>query len=365
MKFQLKEQEKFNFRATFKLMLEKSNLIPILILIVLITLLLNYVVFPKAMEHDCPSLFETFVFTFFQAMSVNFFMIFLGVFTYPKFSHRALYALLSFFLAGIVGTNLSILFLIPVIWEKFTWTHYFQNLGMDVLLNTIFGGLSAFYFYFQYRVSVLSEELAHKRIEEEKILALKAKSEMEVLRSKVNPHFLFNTLNSISSLVHSNPDLAEDMIQKLANLFRYSLDMGSHDFIPLETEIDIVINYLEIEKVRLNDRLTYVFEIDPQTNSVQIPPFLLQPLVENSIKHGISKHASGGKIIIKSELKNRNCFLSVHDNGNGFSQENSSERFGLKGIRERLSLHYGNNWSFEILTENGTEVKIRIPVGKT
>jgi len=236
---------------------------------------------------------------------------------------------------------------------------------MDVLLNTIFGGFSAFYFYFQYRVSVLSEELAHKRIEEEKILALKAKSEMEVLRSKVNPHFLFNTLNSISSLVHSNPDLAEDMIQKLATLFRYSLDMGSHDFISLETEIDIVKNYLEIEKVRLNDRLTYIFDIDEQTKFVQIPPFLLQPLVENSIKHGISKHASGGKITIKSELKNSTCYLSVHDNGNGFLKENSTERFGLKGIRERLQLHYGNNFNFQILNENGTEIKIRIPVEET
>lgn len=343
----------------------KSNLFPILILIVLITLLLNYVVFPKAMEKDCPSLLETFVFTFFQATCVNFFMIYLGTFTYPKFSHRALSALLAFFLAGIAGTNLALLFLLPVIWEKFTWILYFQNLGMDVLLNTIFGGFSAFYFYFQYRVSVLSEELAHKRIEEEKILALKAKSEMEVLRSKVNPHFLFNTLNSISSLVHSNPDLAEDMIQKLATLFRYSLDMGSHDFISLETEIDIVKNYLEIEKVRLNDRLTYIFDIDEQTKFVQIPPFLLQPLVENSIKHGISKHASGGKITIKSELKNSTCYLSVHDNGNGFLKENSTERFGLKGIRERLQLHYGNNFNFQILNENGTEIKIRIPVEET
>lgn len=353
---------RFDFRKTFSIMFSRQMFSRMMFIIIVITLILNQLVFPNLEMREHNSLYITFTFTFFQAMCVNFFFIYLGTFGYEELWKRIIASMASFVLGAIFGTVLCFALHSPFdpmfqSWENFGW-----SVLLDVIFNFIFGTIASLYFYFQYKVQMLSEQLANQRVNEQRLLSLKLKSEMETLRSKVNPHFLFNTLNSISSLVHTNPDLAEDMIQKLANLFRYSLDMSSKDFIPVETEIDIVRNYLEIEKVRLGDRLTYFIECDDHAKLVNVPPFLLQPLVENSIKHGITKHASGGHIKISATMNEHYCHLTVSDNGVGFNRAEIRERFGISGIRERLNLHYNGDYRFDLTTENGTTVMIDIPI---
>lgn len=353
---------RFNVCAAFHEMKQKRMIIIMMSIIIFISVLLNYFIFPYTSVRANHRFFTTFLFTFFQVYCVYFFILFFGTFDLPKLWQRIFTAFSSFILGAILGTALCFFVHLPFDEQFRSWEALYLSMAMDVLYNFIFGSMTCIYFYFDYKIQTLSKQLADKQLHEQKLIALKAKSEMETLRAKVNPHFLFNTLNSISSLVHSNPDLAEDMIQKLANLFRYSLDLGEEDFITLETELDIVKNYLEIEKVRLNSRLDYSFDIGPNSKTILLPPFLLQPLVENSIKHGITKHASGGMIKISAKIENGFCFLSVEDNGVGFQKNELKERFGLKGIRERLSLHFDKNFEFVITSENGTKTEIKIPI---
>lgn len=207
-------------------------------------------------------------------------------------------------------------------------------------------------------------KLSEKEISEQNILRLKTKAELEALRAKVNPHFLFNTLNSIASLIPQDPVSAEAMVLKLSDLFRYTLDASMHDFIKLPREIYIIREYLEIEKIRLGNRLRYTIEMDKQLDGMMIPGLLLQPLVENSVKHGIAKKQSGGEISIRCFIKDENCHIVISDTCGEFLSSYSDGGFGLFGVRERLDLLYGDRHRLEITSDKGFRIKICLPLDK-
>lgn len=242
-------------------------------------------------------------------------------------------------------------------------SHYVKSFFIGItVFNVFIASIVYSYFVLRSRLQETAAKLAEKEVNEQRLLRLKTRAELEVLRAKVNPHFLFNTLNSIASLIPVEPTKAEEMVQKLAHLFRYTLDAGRNEMVKLSEELQLLKEYLEIEKVRLGKRLEYKIEVDERLSGLLIPGLLLQPLVENSVKHGIARAKSGGRIQIKCSEDNGYCQIEIHDNGKGFISNENGQGFGLSGVRERLSLHYGNDHEMHISNEQGVRILMRIPI---
>ncbi len=207
------------------------------------------------------------------------------------------------------------------------------------------------------------------KLEEQERLLLHAR--MEALQNQINPHFLFNTLNSISSLVRFDPDTARDMIFKLATILRRLLNSGEA-FAPLREEFEFIDNYLDIEVVRFGrEKLRVVKELEAASLDVVVPSMLLQPLVENSIKHGLAPKVEGGSIYLRSRLTNTRLIIEVEDDGVGMGgaqlEESSSWTgmgIGMANISERLQVLYGDTARMTIDSHEGkgTLIRIRLPL---
>ena len=207
------------------------------------------------------------------------------------------------------------------------------------------------------------------KLEEQERLLLHAR--MEALQNQINPHFLFNTLNSISSLVRFDPEKARDVISKLATILRRLLN-SADSFVPLREEVEFIDNYLDIEVVRFGpEKLRVVKELDPASLDVMVPSMLLQPLVENSIKHGLSSMVEGGSIYLRSRLADSGLVIEVEDDGVGMAAtqpvQSTSTRgagIGMANISERLQVLYGDAARMTIDSQEGkgTLVRIRLPL---
>jgi len=210
------------------------------------------------------------------------------------------------------------------------------------------------------------------KLEEQERLLLHAR--MEALQNQINPHFLFNTLNSISSLVRFDPDTAREMISKLATILRRLLN-STDSFVPLREEVEFIDNYLDIEVVRFgNDKLRVVKELAADSLDVMVPSMLLQPLVENSIKHGLASKVEGGSIHLRSRLSDSGLVIEVEDDGVGMAATQPTEAgnapgtgIGMANISERLQVLYGDTARMTIDSHEGkgTLVRIRLPLLQT
>ncbi|MBN1577843.1 MAG: histidine kinase [Chitinispirillaceae bacterium] len=185
--------------------------------------------------------------------------------------------------------------------------------------------------------------------------------EIKQLQSKVNPHFLFNALSSIAELCHTDPDATEDAIIKLSTLYRYVLTAEMR-LVTLEEELEIIRKYLDIEKLRFGNRLSYEVRINGDPSLVRMPCMLIQPLVENSIKHGISPRPSGGRITITIAITDTRCDVTVEDDGAGPDKSSPGTGYGLGSIKKRLELQYNNDAVFEINNADGFKVHFSLPV---
>ena len=191
-----------------------------------------------------------------------------------------------------------------------------------------------------------------------------AEAQLDALKMQLHPHFLFNTLNSISVLMRDDAEVANRMLVRLSELLRVALRSGSSPEVSLKDELEFLRGYLEIEQTRFQDRLQVDFEVEKETLDAKVPNLILQPLVENAIKHGIAPLATAGKILIETRRRNGFVELSVSDNGAGLNDSvNESNGIGLKNTRERLEKLYGTEQQFEITSKagEGLRVKIRIP----
>ncbi len=204
-------------------------------------------------------------------------------------------------------------------------------------------------------------------LEEQKRLVLEAR--LDALQRQINPHFLFNTLNSIAALVRSQPELAREMTVKLANILRALLK--DHDtYVPLSQELSFTDDYLGIEVVRFGaDKLKVEKEIDPRTLDILVPSILLQPLIENSIKHGLEPRIHGGTVTLRSRLEGKCVLIEVADDGVGIGNRPASALrhtgagIGMKNVQERLEVLYGDQAHFSVVSNpgRGTRVSIEIP----
>jgi signal transduction histidine kinase len=192
-----------------------------------------------------------------------------------------------------------------------------------------------------------------------------AKTRLLVLKNQLQPHFLFNTMHSISSLMLTDVRAADRMMTRLGDLLRMSLESAGTQITTLSREIEFLNCYLEIEKVRFAERLTVTYDISPETLDAPVPNLLLQPLVDNAVKHGISRLPGGGEVRIAATTQAHQLKIEISDNGPGISNKRTlpSSGLGLKITRERLESLYGQNQSLELLSlpEGGTRVQVCIP----
>lgn len=194
----------------------------------------------------------------------------------------------------------------------------------------------------------LTRKLSEQEIQLLNLEKLKTRAELDALQAKINPHFLYNALNSIASLVHENPDQAEEMTLLLSKLFRYSTGRTGELFSTLADELEMVRTYLQVEQVRFGSRLTFSVDVsDESLNELRLPQFLLQPIVENAIKHGIAKRADSGRIDVRIYEKNGELHLCVHDNGPAFPDDMEGG-YGLRSIQDKLKLLYGDDARVEL-----------------
>ena len=238
--------------------------------------------------------------------------------------------------------------------------NHFRLLFLNLILAMVFGSAAAVYMSLRAAASRMARTLREKEMNEERLGRLKTRAELDALQAKINPHFLFNTLNSIASLISENPAAAESTVEKLSELFRYTLQRSADSTVRLSEELEIVRSYLDIEKVRFGDRLKFDIRSDEALNDFRIPPLLIQPLVENSIKHVIAGEPLGGSVGVEARLLAGSCVITVTDSGKGFALAGDDAGFGLKSIRERLSLAYGSAASLLVM-EGSSSIQITIP----
>ena len=173
-------------------------------------------------------------------------------------------------------------------------------------------------------------------------------AELANLKNQLNPHFLFNAINSIKALTISDPNLARNALTELSQLLRTSLTIGNEQLVSLESEISFVKDYLFLEKLRYENRLHYEFDIDKNTLNIKVPPMSLQLLVENAIKHGIGKSKAGGSIMIKTKMTNQNTFILTVCNNGKLRTEHSSTGVGIKNLEKRLFLNFQERAAFTV-----------------
>ena len=190
-----------------------------------------------------------------------------------------------------------------------------------------------------------------------------ADARLQLLRMQLHPHFLFNTLNTIAELVHENPATAERMITGLSGLLRETLDSGGVDLVPLERELALTSRYLEIQRCRFGDRLTTRIEAPQDAGQGLVPIFLLQPLVENALKHGIGAHRSAGTVSVRASRERDRLVIHIEDDGTGFDPVAIRDGIGLSNTRARLLAVYGSDHHFGVTRRDtgGTRVELNMP----
>jgi LytS/YehU family sensor histidine kinase len=206
-------------------------------------------------------------------------------------------------------------------------------------------------------------QLREKERVAQELRTLKTQAELRALKAQIDPHFFFNTLNTIAQLIHTDPPLAETTVERLAQMFRYTLTGSEREQVPLEEELSFVDDYLEVERARFGERLCVSREIDPGALDVTVPSLILQPLVENAVKHG-SRENGDIDVAIQVKTDGDGLTITIADQGSGMPvgyQVGNGEGHGLRNVHERLTKTYGRGLEIRRNEPQGTAVTIRIP----
>jgi len=240
-------------------------------------------------------------------------------------------------------------------WSKY-WVAARGNLALCIFI-TLASGLVVTAF------SRMRGRLHQQEMERQRALNLATEAQLASLESRIHPHFLFNTLNSISALIPVDPERAERLMERMAALLRFSLDAHSHGLVPLDQEMKIVRDYLEIEQARLGPRLRYQVDAPGDAGGLRAPPLAIQTLVENSIKFAVAPDRQGGEIRVLAQQSEGRLEIEVSDTGPGFSLQSALPGHGLDNLRNRLAILFGDTARLEVTRRDGwTIVRIVLPV---
>jgi len=197
---------------------------------------------------------------------------------------------------------------------------------------------------------------------------LAVSAQLTALRAQMNPHFFFNSLNSIAQLISSDPGKAERCVERLADIYRYILSRSQAEFVTFADELQVAEAYLEIEKARFGDNLVVEEHVDERAKSARLPGLILQPLVENAVKHGISRKVGGGTVRIDADVADGHLRLAVRDTGVGIEERDRvfQRGIGLRSVHDRLVALYGLEYVpiLETRPGEGTTITLRIPMGQ-
>jgi two-component system, LytTR family, sensor kinase len=268
-----------------------------------------------------------------------------------------LITLLFSIIVGYLDTLLTISFDINVyLEEELTETEM-------VISNSFYAFVYLFIWNCIYFIYHYVDKATSQQLDTFKLQALVKELELKTIKSHINPHFIFNALNSIRALIDENPSRARDAITELSNILRSSMQSENLETVPLQRELNIVKDYLALEHIRFEDRLQVEYDIDEDTLNQPVPPMMLQTLVENAIKHGISKYENGGIVKIISDFRGKNHELIVRNTGK-LNGGINKEGFGLHSTASRLGLLFGSAAKFEIqdTPNNIVEAKVSIPI---
>jgi anti-sigma regulatory factor (Ser/Thr protein kinase) len=238
------------------------------------------------------------------------------------------------------------------------------------LIAYLASGFGMFVDYFRLQTKRQQQE---KR--EQELMLHASQSELKALRAQINPHFLFNALNSIAGLIPRDPALAEQTVEQLAEVFRYTLKRSETEWARLGDELEFVEAYLDVERARFGTRLQVEMDVAPETVELRIPSMMVQTLVENAVKHGVSRVRGTGVVRIKTFVQSGRLLIEVADNGEGFSataepsllEDRRGTGFGLKSVQERLRGYFGSEAQFNVRRDNAnslTIVSLEMPLAK-
>jgi sensor histidine kinase YesM len=239
------------------------------------------------------------------------------------------------------------------------WGVFRAVLPFSIVISLMFGLSISTYETMRFRLQAAALELRTRQVEQERAYKLLAESRLSSLESRIHPHFLFNTLNSIAALIPSDPVRAEDTVGKLASLLRFSLNANQSGLVPLSLELKIVRDYLEIEKTRFGQRIRYEIAVPEDMQDVRIPPLALQSLVENAVKHVAAKRTEGVSIQVTGSREANRIHLEVIDDGPGFSLEAITPEHGLGNLMGRLELLFGAAGELAV-TRKGEKTAVRL-----
>jgi len=261
-------------------------------------------------------------------------------------------------LGMILGIEMSFLAVSLIFHIPFHFLSHFSNYRFSLL---VFAVVSTIIYFYRLQQASMNARLHEKELDLVKVKQLITQAELQTLQSKINPHFLYNSLNSIASMIHEDADKAEDMTLKLSRLFRYSINSNQENMALVAEEMEIVATYLDIEKVRFGERLAFVIDVGESVKNEHIPRFLIQPLVENALKHGLNDMAGNGKLKISITRDGKNMMIAIADNGKPFPVE-LSIGYGLQSTYDKLALLYDENCQVQIVNTPEKQVRILIPV---
>ena len=291
-------------------------------------------------------------------------------FVLPRYSElptpvRLPLAIVTLLAGGAFGSALVIF------WNPLAVLYQGRLLLLLVVVDSIIAVIVGLIIYNYERLRDQIEEsyvaIARNRVREERLRELAARSELKALKAQINPHFLFNALNSISALISSDPDAAQQTLERLAGIFRGTLLASEKGSVPFRKEMELVDAYLDVERARFGSRLNIEQTIDPGARDVPVPPLILQPVVENAVRHGISPMVEGGTIRIEATLVDDTLRIVVQDDGEGTGlidlEEMLAEGYGLRNVRDRLATRFGEGewFKFESSRETGTRVELILP----
>lgn len=277
---------------------------------------------------------------------------------WPASGQRAM-LMVQFFLCGVVGAEIAGALLVALYGDRFkaprviAWAIGATIAAMVALVLTTVRRLRT-------TVDERERELREREIGEARLLQAKSDAELAALQARINPHFLFNTLNSIAELIREDPARAEAMTLQLSSLFRYTLQAPQAGLVTLGEELLIVRRYLEIEQARFGPRLRYELDVPAALFGERVPALILQPLVENAIRHGISTAVDGGSVCIRGWVADGHVHLAVIDTGEGRANPGTGE--GLENVRGRLRAAFGAQGVLTLERHAGqTEARLRFP----
>jgi signal transduction histidine kinase len=257
-------------------------------------------------------------------------------------------------LAG--GVGLEVARIIP---PSEYWLEFRGTLPFAIVISLMIGLSLTTYETLRFKLQATTLELRTRQVEQERAYKLLAEAQLSSLESRIHPHFLFNTLNSIAALIPSDPQRAEDTVGKLASLLRFSLNANPSGLVPLGQELKIVRDYLEIERTRFGQRLRYDVAVPETLIDAKVPPLALQCLVENAVKHVVAERAQGATIQITGSKDSGRIELEVIDDGPGFSLDAITPEHGLGNLIARLELLFGEAGQLEV-TRAGDKTVVRI-----